>query len=36
MPDTYRKIVAHKYSKNFREASEIVSTEIVEPGPSQK
>ena len=35
MPDTYRKIVAHKYSKNFREASEIVSTEIVEPGPSQ-
>ena len=35
MSGTYKKIVAHKYSKNFREASEIVSTDIVQPGPSQ-
>ena len=35
MSGTYRKIVAHKYSKNFREASEIVSANIVQPGPDQ-
>ena len=35
MPDTYRKIVAHKYSKNFREASEIVTADISEPGAGQ-
>lgn len=35
MSETYRKIVAHKYSKNFREASEIVSADIDEPGPGQ-
>ena len=35
MSGTYKKIVAHKYSKNFREASEIVSTDIVQPGPGQ-
>jgi len=35
MSGTYKKIVAHKYSKNFREASEIVSTDIVQPGSGQ-
>ena len=35
MSGTYKKIVAHKYSKNFREASEIVSADIVQPGPGQ-
>ena len=35
MSGTYKKIVAHKYSKNFREASEIVSTDIMQPGPGQ-
>jgi NADPH-dependent curcumin reductase CurA len=35
MSGTYKKIVAHKYSKNFREASEIVSTDIVQPGLDQ-
>lgn len=35
MSETYKKIVAHKYSKNFREASEIVTADIVEPGPGQ-
>ena len=35
MSGTYKKIVAHKYSKNFREASEIVSADIVQPGSGQ-
>jgi prostaglandin reductase 3 len=35
MSGTYKKIVAHQYSKNFRAASEIVSADIAQPGPGQ-
>jgi prostaglandin reductase 3 len=35
IPATYRKIVTRKFSRNFREATEIVSVPMQMPGPGQ-
>lgn len=35
MSKDYKKLVANKYSRDFRDASEIVTTAAVEPGPGQ-
>lgn len=35
MPDTYKKLVATRFSPNFREAAEVVEEPIPEPGPHE-
>lgn len=35
LPTTYRKLVAHKLSPNFREATTIVEVPLPQPGPGE-
>jgi prostaglandin reductase 3 len=35
LPKTYRKVIAARFSKNFREAAQVVETELQPPGSSE-
>jgi len=35
LPKTYRKVIATRFSKNFREAAKVVEVELQPPGSSE-